>query len=108
MADPEFLNGSAAISGAPPSMEQQRFYFEPGLSFHAFGVKDEVRLLKQLSSEFQIGINSRDNWVELSGETPAVAKAVKFLEELQKKLTEKNYPQAREFKKVAGPYLGKN
>jgi phosphate starvation-inducible PhoH-like protein len=84
MADPEFLNGSAAISGAPPSMEQQRFYFEPGLSFHAFGVKDEVRLLKQISSEFQIGINSRDNWVELSGETPAVAKAVKFLEELQK------------------------
>ena len=64
--------------------EQQRFYFDPGLSFRAFGAKDEVRLLKQLSAEYQLEIVSRDNWVELSGSDSAVAKAVKFLEEIQK------------------------
>ena len=64
--------------------EQQRFYFEPGLSFRTFGAKDEVRLLKQLAAEYQVEIISRDNWVELSGKDPAVSGAVKFLEEIQK------------------------
>ncbi len=63
---------------------EQRFYFEPGLSFRAFGAKDEVRLLKQISGEYQVEINSRDNWVELSGSADAVEKALKFLNELQK------------------------
>ena len=51
-----------------------------------------------------------DLHVKLQIETPVSldSEAKKLLEELQKKLTEKNYPQGREFKKVAGPYLGKN
>ena len=51
-----------------------------------------------------------DLHVKLQIETPVSldSEAKKLLEELQKKLTEKNYPQARAFKKVAGPYLGKN
>lgn len=65
-------------------MEQQRFYFEPGFSFRTFGAKDEVRLLKQISAEYQLEVNARENWVEFSGEVSAVNRAVKFLEKLQK------------------------
>lgn len=63
---------------------QERFYFEPGMSFRAFGVNDEVRLLKQLSETFQITLNARDNWVELSGNENNVSGALAFFGQLQK------------------------
>ena len=63
---------------------EQRFYFEPGLSFRTFGVKDEVRLIRQISAEYQVTVNARDNWVELSGSESAVNAALRFFEELQK------------------------
>ena len=63
---------------------EQRFYFEPGLSFRTFGVKDEVRLIKQLANEYQLNITARDNWVELAGNDVSVDAALRFLEELQK------------------------
>ena len=63
---------------------EQRFYFEPGLSFRAFGVKDEVRLLRQISETYNVTVNARDNWVELSGDESAVSNTLKFFEELQK------------------------
>ncbi len=62
----------------------ERFYFEPGLSFRSFGVKDEVRLLKQLSGNCGVSVSARDNWVELSGEDENVAGALKILNGLQK------------------------
>ena len=63
---------------------EQRFYFEPGLSFRAFGVKDEVRLLRQLSETYNVTVNARDNWVETAGDESAVSNTLKFFEELQK------------------------
>lgn len=63
---------------------EQRFYFEPGLSFRTFGVKDEVRLIKQLANEYQLNITARDNWVELAGDDASVKAALHFFEELQK------------------------
>ena len=62
---------------------EQRFYFEPGLSFRTFGVKDEVRLIRQISETFQVTVNARDNWVELSGENDSVEKCCAFFEKLQ-------------------------
>ncbi len=63
---------------------EQRFYFEPGLSFRTFGVKDEVRLIKQLANEYQLNITARDNWVELAGDDASVKAVLHFFEELQK------------------------
>jgi catechol 2,3-dioxygenase-like lactoylglutathione lyase family enzyme len=47
--------------------------------------------------------------VALQVETPVKldGEAKKLLEELKEKLTEKNFPQAEEFKRTAGPFLGK-
>lgn len=63
---------------------KERFYFEPGLSFRTFGVKDEVRLLKQLSEIWHVTVNSRENWVEISGDDNQLNGALNFLTELQK------------------------
>ena len=63
---------------------KERFYFEPGLSFRSFGVKDEVRLLRQLSERCNVSVNARDNWVELSGDDECVDAALKYLTGLQK------------------------
>lgn len=75
---------------------EQRFYFEPGLSFRTFGVKDEVRLIKQLANEYQLDITARDNWVELAGNDVSVNAALRFFEELQKlfKLRQKELDRA--------------
>ena len=75
---------------------EQRFYFEPGLSFRSFGVKDEVRLIRQLAGEYQIDITARENWVELSGNEVSVKSALRFFEELQKlfKLRQKELDRA--------------
>ena len=75
---------------------EQRFYFEPGLSFRTFGVKDEVRLIRQLANEYQLNITARDNWVELSGSDGSVKSALLFFEELQKlfKLRKKELDRA--------------
>ena len=75
---------------------EQRFYFEPGLSFRTFGVKDEVRLIKQLANEYQVNITARENWVELAGNDAAVNAALRFFEELQKlyKLRQKELDRA--------------
>ena len=50
-----------------------------------------------------------DLHVKLQVETPVHLDSAskKLLEELQKKLSEKNYPQTEEFKRAAGPFLGK-
>jgi molecular chaperone DnaJ len=50
-----------------------------------------------------------DLHVRLQIETPVDldSETKKLLAELQSKLEEKNYPQAREFKRIAGPFLGK-
>ena len=50
-----------------------------------------------------------DLHVALQVETPVKldGDAKKLLEELREKLTEKNFPQAEEFKRTAGPFLGK-
>jgi molecular chaperone DnaJ len=50
-----------------------------------------------------------DLHVKLQVETPVHLDGAtkKLLEELQKKLSEKNYPQTEEFKRAAGPFLGK-
>ena len=50
-----------------------------------------------------------DLHVRLQIETPAAldGEVKKQLEEIQSKLSEKNYPQSQEFRKVAGPFLGK-
>ena len=63
---------------------KERFYFEPGLSFRSFGVKDEVRLLRQLSERCNVSVSARDNWVELSGDDECVDAALKYLVGLQK------------------------
>ena len=75
---------------------EQRFYFEPGLSFRTFGVKDEVRLIKQLANEYQLNITARDNWVELDGSDASVKAVLKFFDELQKlcKLRQKELDRA--------------
>ena len=75
---------------------EQRFYFEPGISFCTFGVKDEVRLIRQLESEYQLNITARDNWVELDGSDAAVKAVLKFFDELQKlyKLRQKELDRA--------------
>ena len=75
---------------------KQRFYFEPGISFRTFGVKDEVRLIKQLENEYQLNITSRDNWVELDGSDASVKAALNFFDELQKlcKLRQKELDRA--------------
>jgi molecular chaperone DnaJ len=50
-----------------------------------------------------------DLHVRLQIETPVDldSETKKLLAELQSKLEEKNYPQAREFKRIAGPFSGK-
>ncbi len=50
-----------------------------------------------------------DLHVELHVETPVKldSDTKKLLEELKNKLSEKNYPQAEDFKRTAGPFLGK-
>lgn len=75
---------------------EQRFYFEPGISFCTFGVKDEVRLIKQLENEYQLNITARDNWVELDGSDASVKAVLKFFDELQKlcKLRQKELDRA--------------
>ena len=75
---------------------EQRFYFEPGISFGTFGVKDEVRLIKQLENEYQLNITARDNWVELDGSDASVKAVLKFFDELQKlcKLRQKELDRA--------------
>ena len=75
---------------------EQRFYFEPGISFRTFGVKDEVRLIKQLENEYQLNITARDNWVELDGSDASVKAALNFFDELQKlcKLRQKELDRA--------------
>ena len=74
----------------------QRFYFEPGISFGTFGVKDEVRLIRQLENEYQLNITARDNWVELDGSDASVKAVLKFFDELQKlcKLRQKELDRA--------------
>lgn len=75
---------------------EQRFYFEPGISFCTFGVKDEVRLIRQLENEYQLNITARDNWVELDGSDASVKAVLKFFDELQKlcKLRQKELDRA--------------
>ena len=75
---------------------EQRFYFEPGISFGTFGVKDEVRLIRQLENEYQLNITARDNWVELDGSDASVKAVLKFFDELQKlcKLRQKELDRA--------------
>ena len=50
-----------------------------------------------------------DLHVRLQVETPTAlsGEVKKLAEEMQKKLTEKNYPQNEEFRRTAGPFLGK-
>ena len=75
---------------------EQRFYFEPGISFCTFGVKDEVRLIRQLENEYQLNITARDNWVELNGSDASVKAVLNFFNELQKlcKLRQKELDRA--------------
>ena len=46
----------------------ERFYFEPGFSFRAAGMGDEVRLLERFGSIFSVAVAARENWVEVTGE----------------------------------------
>lgn len=62
----------------------ERFYFEPGFSLRAAGTGDEVRLLDRMCRIFDVAAVARENWVEFSGEKPAVSEAVSALQELQK------------------------
>ncbi len=61
----------------------ERFYFEPGFSLRAVGMGDEVRLLDRFRQIFDVSPVSRENWIEFSGESEAVNKALQVLEELQ-------------------------
>ena len=61
----------------------ERFYFEPGFSFRAAGMGDEVRLLERFGSIFSVAVAARENWVEVTGEDGAAARALKALNDLQ-------------------------
>ena len=61
----------------------ERFYFEPGFSFRAAGMGDEVRLLERFGSIFSVAVAARENWVEVTGDDGATARALKALNDLQ-------------------------
>ena len=61
----------------------ERFYFEPGFSFRAAGMGDEVRLLERFGNLFNISVVSRENWVEITGDEGRVKDALSALNELQ-------------------------
>lgn len=61
----------------------ERFYFEPGFSFRAAGMGDEVRLLERFGSIFSVAVAARENWVEVTGEDGATVRALKALNDLQ-------------------------
>ena len=54
----------------------ERFYFEPGFSLRATGAGDEVRLLDRFRNIFSVAVTARENWIELSGETDDIRRAL--------------------------------
>ena len=65
-----------------PEITVKRHYFEPGTSLHTFAPGQEMRIPALLRSRFNVGVISRDNWLELSGAEQDVKAALDFLASL--------------------------
>lgn len=62
--------------------DDNRFYFEKGLTLHTTCAGDEVRVLRYLESIFEVKLIAREHWIEIDGESAAVSRAKRFFEAL--------------------------
>ena len=63
-------------------MVESKYYFDNGLSWHVACAGDEVKSLRTLEKLFGVHLVARENWVQISGEEDAVARASAFFDEL--------------------------
>ena len=63
-------------------MVESKYYFDNGLSWHVACAGDEVKSLRTLEKLFGVYLVARENWVQISGEEDAVARASAFFDEL--------------------------
>lgn len=62
----------------------ERFYFEPGFSLRSTGCGDEVRMIDRFRNVFNIRCAARENWLELSGGSGDVLRALEAVKAMQK------------------------
>lgn len=63
-------------------MVESKYYFDNGLSWQVACAGDEVKSLRTLEKLFGVHLVARENWVQISGEEDAVARASAFFDEL--------------------------
>ncbi|MBS1452198.1 MAG: PhoH family protein [Lentisphaeria bacterium] len=63
-------------------MVESKYYFDNGLSWHVACAGNEVKSLRTLEKLFGVHLVARENWVQISGEEDAVARASAFFDEL--------------------------
>lgn len=63
-------------------MVESKYYFDNGLFWHVACAGDEVKSLRTLEKLFGVHLVARENWVQISGEEDAVARASAFFDEL--------------------------
>ena len=63
-------------------MVDSKYYFDNGLSWHVACAGDEVKSLRTLEKLFGVHLVARENWIQISGEEDAVARASAFFDEL--------------------------
>ena len=63
-------------------MVESKYYFDNGLSWHVACAGDEVKSLRTLEKLFGVHLVARENWIQISGEEDAVARASAFFDEL--------------------------
>ncbi len=63
-------------------MVESKYYFDNGLSWHVACAGDEVKSLRTLEKLFGVHLVARENWVQISGEEDAVARASAFFYDL--------------------------
>ena len=75
-----------------------KYYFDGGLRLGRICPGDEAGTLRSLETLFGVRLVSRENWVEISGDSDAVARMEAFFSELTKLfLLQKNHLERRDF-----------
>ncbi len=64
--------------------EEDKFFFESGMSLHEIFAGHAAKNLKQAESQLGVGLLARDYWIKISGTASRIARAKSFMEELTK------------------------
>ncbi len=90
-------------------VDNNRFYFEKGLSLHVACVGDEVKNLHYIENAFGVTLVSRENWVEIQGGKTETAHAIEFFELLSQFYEiRKRQLEARDFAFLCRNVLDRN